>query len=254
MKFENHLNFNYRRDISWRPREREEWADVPKDGTLVSNAESMSGHTHIPPVYAVPPSQGLQTLGFLHFKPSQMPSQRRPKCSEPSQRRRRCPVFVSWQWDRGQTAEDGRPDGSSTKCATRPSSRACGTMEGWQRAATKVSPFPPRRRDLSRTGPYRRAKPMFTRYLCVLGSRTGAVPGPYRRTGLLSWPHSFSAAALLARFWLGILELLSGGEMRGKVKAGGALPGRISDQEVAPEVGISAYYVKEWGNGQWVQM
>jgi len=54
-------------------------AGVQKDGTLVSNAESMSGHTHIPPVYAVPPSQGLQTLGFLHFKPSQMPSQSRPK-------------------------------------------------------------------------------------------------------------------------------------------------------------------------------
>ena len=52
-------------------RECEEWAGVPKDGTLVSNAQSMSGHTHIPPVYAVPPSQGLQTLGFLHFKPSQ---------------------------------------------------------------------------------------------------------------------------------------------------------------------------------------
>src|SRR5437867_497763 len=52
---------------------------VQKDGSLVSNAEGMSGHTHIRPVYAVPPSQSLQTLGFLHFKPSQMPSQSRPK-------------------------------------------------------------------------------------------------------------------------------------------------------------------------------
>src|SRR5207247_2344202 len=35
---------------------------------------------------------------------------------------------------------------------------------GWQRAAPKVS-LSPRRRDLSRTGPYRRAKPMFIRVL-----------------------------------------------------------------------------------------
>src|SRR2546423_13897283 len=50
---------------------------VPKEGSLVSSAAMRRGHTALPPVPAVPPSQTNDGKGFLWFKPSQ----RRPKSS-----------------------------------------------------------------------------------------------------------------------------------------------------------------------------
>ena len=68
---------------------------VQKQGSFHAKESSSEGDPHSPPVPAVPPSQGPSILGFVHFKPSQMPSQAVPNLNPPSQGAGECPDFVT---------------------------------------------------------------------------------------------------------------------------------------------------------------